>query len=154
VAVAVQIVDVWHAQEHVWEVAQAVFGRRTPEGVAWAKQGGTWLVQGEIETLVQAMAALPPVAPPPGQTKSVPEQAIGYFTTNAERMRYPAFRAQGMQIGSGIAEAACKTVVSTWAKRAGMRWTPQGLDALLPLRTAVLNGSFDTFWQDRSHALT
>jgi hypothetical protein len=150
---AVQIVDVWHAQEHVWEVAQAVFGRTTPGGVSWAKQGCSWLVQGEIESLVQAIAALPPVAPPPGQTKSVPEQAIGYFTTNAERMRYPAFRAQGMQIGSGIAEAACKTVVSTRAKRAGMRWTPQGLDALLPLRTAVLNGSFDAFWRGRSHAL-
>ena len=151
---AVQIVDVWHAQEHVWEVAQAVFGRTTPEGVAWAKQGCTWLVQGESEALVKSIAALPPVAPPPGQTKSVPEQAMGYFTTNAERMRYPVFRAQGMQIGSGIAEASCKTVVSTRAKRAGMRWTPEGLDALLPLRTSVLNGSFDAFWQGRSHALT
>jgi hypothetical protein len=151
---AVQIVDVWHAQEHVWEVAQAVFGRSTPEGVAWAKQGCSWLVQGEIETLVQAIAALPPLAPPPGQAKSVPEQAIGYFTTNAERMRYPAFRAQGMQIGSGMAEAACKTVVSTRTKRAGMRWTPRGLDALLALRTAVLNGSFDAFWHSRSHVLT
>ena len=150
---AVQIVDLWHAQEHIWEVAHAVFGRTTPEGVAWAKQGCTWLVQGQVEALVQAIAALPPVAPPPGQSKSVPEQAIGYFTTNAERMRYPTFRAQGMQIGSGIAEAACKTVVSTRAKRAGMRWTPEGLDALLPLRTAVLNGSFDVFWHGRSHAL-
>ena len=151
---AVQIVDVWHAQQHVWEVAQAVFGRTTPEGIAWAKQACTWLVQGESETLVKSIAALPPIAPPPGQSKSVPEQAMGYFTTNAERMRYPAFRAQGMQIGSGIAEAACKTVVSTRAKRAGMRWTPAGLDALLPLRTAVLNGTFDAFWQGRSHALT
>jgi hypothetical protein len=151
---AVQIVDVWHAQEHVWEVAQAVFGRGTAEGIAWAKQGCTWLVQGEIETLVQAIAALPPMAPPPGQSKSVPEQAIGYFTSNAARMRYPTFRAQGMQIGSGMAEAACKTVVSTRTKRAGMRWTPHGLDALLALRTAVLNGSFDAFWQGRSHALT
>lgn len=151
---AVQIVDVWHAQEHVWEVAHAVFGRTTPAGVAWAKQGCSWLVQGQIEELVQAIAALPPVAPPPGQTKSIPEQAIGYFSTNAQRMRYPAFRAQGMQIGSGVAEAACKTVVSTRAKRAGMRWTPEGLDALLPLRTAVLNGSYDAFWQGRSHALT
>lgn len=150
---AVQIVDVWHAQEHVWEVAHAVFGRTTPAGVAWAKQACNWLVQGQIEELVQAIAALPPLAPPPGQTKSIPEQAIGYFTTNAERMRYPAFRAQGMQIGSGVAEAACKTVVSTRAKRAGMRWTPEGLDALLPLRTAVLNGSYDAFWQGRSHAL-
>src|SRR5207248_1182685 len=50
--------------------------------------------------------------------------------------------------------AACKTVVSTRAKRSGMRWTPEGLDALLPLRTAVLNGSYDPFWEGRSAVLT
>lgn len=150
---AVQIVDLWHAQHHVWEVAHAVYGRR-PEGVAWAQQSCTLLVQGQIEALVRRVAALPPIAPPPGQTKRIPEQAIGYFTSNAERMRYPRFRAQGMQVGSGIAEAACKTVVSTRAKRAGMRWTPEGLDALLPLRTAVLNNSYDAFWQGRSHVLS
>ena len=150
---AVQIVDLYHAKEHVWEVAASVFGRSHPEGVAWAKQACDWLVHGQIDTLVKAIAALPAVAPLAGQSKSVPEQAIGYFTSNASRMRYPSFRAQGMQIGSGVAEATCKTVVSTRAKRAGMRWTPQGLDALLPLRTSVLNGSFDAFWQGRSHAL-
>lgn len=150
---AVQIVDAYHAQQHVWEVAATVFGRSTPEGVAWAKHACEWLLHGKMETLLKALADLPPVAPPPGQTKSVPEQAIGYFTTNASRMQYPTFRAQGMRIGSGIAEATCKTVVSTRAKRTGMRWTPQGLDALLPLRTSVLNGSYDGFWKDRSHAL-
>ncbi len=46
--------------------AQAVYGRTTPEGIAWAKQGCSWLAQGEIETLVQAIAALPPIASPPG----------------------------------------------------------------------------------------
>jgi hypothetical protein len=150
---AVQIVDLFHAKEHVWEVAAAVFGRTTVQGVAWAKRACDWLVHGQIDQLVAAIAALPAVAPPPGQSKSVPEQAIGYFTTNAKRMQYPTFRAQGMQIGSGIAEATCKTVVSTRTKRSGMRWTPQGLDALLPLRTSVLNGSYDQFWHGRTHAL-
>lgn len=76
---------------------------------------------------------------------------MSYFISNAARMRYPAFRLQGMQIGSGIAEAACKTVVSTRAKRAGMRWTPNGLDAVLALRVAVLNGTYDQFWKQRPH---
>ena len=62
-------------------------------------------------------------------------------------MRYPVFRAQGMHLGSGIAEAACKTIVSTRAKRSGMRWTPEGIDALLPLRTSVLNGAYDSLWK-------
>ena len=53
-------------------------------------------------------------------------------------------------LGSGIAEAACKRVVSTRFKQTGMRWTPDGLDAILPLRTAKLNRSFDQFWQTQS----
>lgn len=97
--------------------------------------------------LVSAITALPPIAPEPGQARSIPERAVDYFTTNAARRRYPVFRAQGMHIGSGIAEAACKTIVSTRAKRSGMRWTPEGIDALLPLRTSVLNGAYDSLWE-------
>ncbi len=144
---AVQIVDLYHAQEHVWQVARAVFGKETEAAAAWAKEACDLLVHGKIEEIVNAIAALPPIAPPPGQNKSIPEQAMGYFTHNASRMRYPTFRAQGMHVGSGIAEAACKTVVATRLKRAGMRWTPEGLDALLPLRTSVLNQTYDAFWE-------
>jgi hypothetical protein len=147
---AVQIVDLSHAKEHVWEVAHAVFGRATEAAAVWAHTACDWLVHGKIEDLVDSIAALPAIAPELGQSKSVPEQALGYFLHHAERMRYPAFRAQGMHVGSGIAEAACKTVVTTRLKRTGMRWTPAGLDALLPLSTAKLNRTYDDFWQTQS----
>ena len=120
----------------------------TAGGTAWATQACSLLEQGQSEALVSAIQALPPIPPEPGQARSSPERAVDYFTTNAQRMRYPLFRAQGMHIGSGIAEAACKTIVSTRAKRSGMRWTPEGLDALLPLRTAVLNDTYDSFWEE------
>jgi hypothetical protein len=144
---AVEIVDLYHAKEHVWEVAHAVFGCGTAGGTAWATQACSLLEEGQIEVLISAIAALPPIPPEPGQARSCPERAVDYFTTNAARMRYPAFRAQGMHLGSGIAEAACKTIVSTRAKRSGMRWTPEGIDALLPVRTSVLNGAYDSLWQ-------
>ena len=145
---AVYIVDLYHAKEHVWDVAHAVFGGATAAATAWATPACSLLEQGQTANLVCAIQALPPIAPEPGQARSIPERAVDYFTTNAERMRYPVFHAQGMHIGSGIAEAACKTIVSTRAKRCGMRWTPEGLDALLPLRTAVLNGAYDSFWKE------
>jgi hypothetical protein len=145
---AVQIVDLYHAKEHVWDVAHAVFGRGTAVGTAWATHACSLLEQGQSEALVCAIQALPSIPPEPGQARSIPERAVDYFTAHAQRMRYPLFRAQGMHIGSGIAEAACKTIVSTRAKRSGMRWTPEGLDALLPLRTAVLNDSYDAFWEE------
>jgi hypothetical protein len=145
---AVQIVDLWHAREHVWKVAHAAFGTGSPQGAAWAEHACTLLVQGNIEELVTEIVVLPPVPPEPGASRSVAEIERDYFIANAARMRYPAFRAQGMHVGSGIAEAACKTVVSTRAKRSGMRWTPEGLDAVLALRTAVLNGIYDDFWEE------
>jgi len=143
---AIQIVDLWHAREHVWKVAHAVFGRTSAKATAWAKQGCDLLTEGAIEKLIQLIEALPPIAPEPGASRSVPDIEADYFRSNAERMRYQTFRAQGMHIGSGIAEAACKTVVSTRAKRSGMRWTPTGLNAILALRTAVLNHEFDLRW--------
>jgi hypothetical protein len=144
---AVQIVDLYHAKEHVWDVAHALFGRGTAAGTTWASQACSLLEQGDSKALVSAIEALPPIPPEPGQARSCPERAVDYFPTNAQRMRYPVFRAQGMHLGSGIAEAACKTIVSTRAKRSGMRWTPEGIDALLPLRTSVLNGAYDSLWK-------
>ena len=150
---AVHIVDIWHAREHVWKVANAVYGNGKSEAALWAKQACEWLNEGKSEQLLQAIEALPPIAPAAGASRSVPEIEADYFRTNAERMQYPLFRAKGMHLGSGIAEAACKTVVSTRAKRSGMRWTPQGLDAVLALRTAVLNKTYKAFWQQRQHLI-
>ena len=54
-----------------------------------------WLLEaGQIADLVSAIATLPPIPPEPGQARSIPERAVDYFTTNAERMRYPVFRAE------------------------------------------------------------
>ncbi len=150
---AVQIVDIYHAREHVWKVARAVFGPNTPAASAWAEQACRLLEEGNLEELVEEIVVLPPVPPEPGSSRSVPDIERDYFISNAARMRYPAFRAQGMQIGSGIAEASCKMVVTTRAKRTGMRWTPAGLDAVLALRTAVLNGTYDAFCEQHSHLL-
>jgi hypothetical protein len=147
---AVQIVDIWHAREHVWKVARAVFGPTMPEAGAWAEHACSLLVEGKIEDLVTEIVVLPPVPPEPGATRSVPDIERDSFISNAARMRHPAFRAQGMHVGSGIAEAACKTVVSTRAKRTGMRWTPEGLDAVLAARTAVLNDTYDAFCEQHS----
>jgi len=147
---AVQIVDIWHAREHVWKVARVAFGPNTPEASAWAEHACSLLVEGKIEDLVEEIGILPPVSPEPGASRSVPDIERDYFISNAARMHYPAFRAQGMHVGSGIAEAACKTVVSTRAKRTGMRWTPEGLDAILAVRTAVLNDTYDAFCEQHS----
>src|SRR5437660_10657052 len=76
---AVQIVDLYHAKEHVWEVARAVFGPGTAAGTAWATHACSLLEEGQIAALASAISALPPIAPEPGQARSIPERAVDYF---------------------------------------------------------------------------
>lgn len=80
--------------------------------------------------------------------------SAAFPVVSVAHLHYPHFRAQGLYDGSGLAEAACKTVVITRAKGAGMRLTPVDLDTLLPLCTATLNRTYKAFWQDRSVALS
>src|SRR6266571_4416908 len=96
---------------------------RGTEASVSADHACSLLVEGKIKVLVEEIVILPPVPSKPGTSRSVPEIERDYFMSNAARMRYPAFRSQSMHIGSGIAKAACKTVVSTSAKREGVRWT-------------------------------
>jgi Uncharacterised protein family (UPF0236) len=151
---AVHIIDLYHAREHVWKVANAVHGSGTPEGAIWAKEADDLLSHGKIEELVSMIEKLPAIPADSGASRSIPQIEADYFRSNAERMRYQAFRAKGMHIGSGIIEAACKTVVSTRAKQSGMRWTPDGLDAVLALRTSVLNQSYNSFWEQPDELLS
>jgi hypothetical protein len=67
-------------------------------------------------------------------------------------MRYPAFRAQGLCVSSGVVEAGCKVDIGTRLKRAGMHWTVSGADAIIALRCCLLSGRFEDFWEQRSAA--
>ena len=75
-----------------------------------------------------------------------------YFERNAERMRYPRFRAQHLFVGSGVIEAGCKTVVGSRLKQSGMFWTVRGANAILALRCSHLNGRFEDYWKQRREA--
>ncbi len=150
---AIQILDFWHASEWVWKVAKAVWGEGSKKAEEWAEaQIAEHLIYGNAVALVEAIRALPEVAPPPGQKKSIPEQAMDYFRNNAERMRYLEYRARGLEIGSGTVESAGKRVVGQRCKAPGMRWSESGLKAVLNLRTYVLNERYDAAFADLQQA--
>ena len=140
---AVQILDFCHASERLHSVARAVYGEGTPEAKRWADQNVQRLSAGDWRGLLCSLKALRP------RTRDGTEAvrlAIGYFQTNRQRMDYPAYRARGMHIGSGVVEAACKHVVGARCKRAGMRWTKAGAETILALRTQLLNERWDEYW--------
>jgi len=140
---AVEVVDLFHAKEHLSIVAKAIFGPVSELGRAWAKERHEELDTGRIDDLLAALASHAP-------TSEEARKCHGYVTTNRQRMRYPEFRSMALCVSSGVVEAGCKVVVGTRLKRSGMRWTLAGADAILALRACHLSGRFDAFWERRS----
>jgi hypothetical protein len=71
---------------------------------------------------------------------------LGYFRKNRHRMRYAGYHNQNLPVGSGVVEAACKTLVTQRMKRSGMRWRPEGGQAILTLRSLAQSDRFDQAW--------
>ena len=124
-------------------MGRAVYGEGGQAARRWAERNVGRLRAGDWKGLLCSLKALRP-RHTAGQ--EAVRLALGYFTTNRQRMDYPAYRARGLMIGSGVVEAACKHVVATRCKRAGMRWSRPGLQAILSLRTQLLNQRWDQYW--------
>ena len=84
------------------------------------------------------------------KTSDEARRCIDYLVRNRRRMRYPRFRAQGLCVASGVVEAGCKHVVGDRLKRAGMRWTLAGANAIIALRCCHRSGRFEDFWERRA----
>jgi len=139
---AVQIVDFFHACEHLTTLAEALFGKGTEPAKDYQDRWRAYLEVDQVGALIaEAKRGL-------SHSTNAKEtlKAIGYFEKNQSRMLYGTFRANGYFIGSGVVEAGCKTVVGQRAKESGMFWSVSGAEHVLAVRCAVMNGDFDGFW--------
>ncbi len=139
---ATQIVDYYHAREHVHDLAKQlapVLGEHQPD---WLADRITDLDKGDIERLVHATQALPLTDADRDQT----DTALDYFIRNAVRTRYDVFRDKGMFIGSGVVEAGCKTVVGQRLKQSGMRWNIPAATGILTLRCHRGSNRWEEIW--------
>lgn len=143
----VEIVDLYHAVEHLWTVAHAAFGASSPKAAAWVAPLKVALLTAGVGPVLAALEALAAGAEP--EAAEEVRKATGYFMTNAARMDYPRFLARQMPIGSGAVECACKTLVQARAKQAGMRWSRTGVQAVVSLRAVHRSGRWEQFWRTR-----
>jgi hypothetical protein len=144
---AIQIVDLYHAREHLAELGKLFYGPRSAAATTWTAARSKELDAGEIEQLVAALGRL---RPRHTEGQEAVRKARSYFETNAERMRYARFRRQGLFVGSGVVEAGCKTIIGFRLKQSGMRWTVRGANAIIALRCAELSGRWEEFWEARA----
>ena len=144
---ATQIVDLYHAREHLADLGKIVYGPVSEKAREWAAARKTELDEGDVEAVVTAMKRLRPKQP---NVSEEIRKAIAYFQTNKERMRYAEFRRQGLFVGSGVVEAGCKSVIGLRLKQSGMRWTVEGANAIIALRCCQLSGRWEEFWESRA----
>jgi hypothetical protein len=124
---AIQIVDWYHASEYIWHAAHAIYGEGTDLAKQWAHDRLDELWEGHFNTVMAQFQA--------HAKHAAVQDAITYYTNNEKRMRYPDYRAKGLQIGSGSIESGCKHVIAARLKQAGMIWNIEGARAVAKVRS-------------------
>jgi hypothetical protein len=134
---AVEVVDWYHATQHLWQVANEWYGGGTRKARNWVNRNKTRLMEDGVERVV---ASIKQWNPTDEDGQIVKRENVHYFTTNANRMLYATYRELDYPIGSGSVESACKQYGEGRLKQAGMRWKRPGIEAIAHLRSAVING--------------
>lgn len=144
----VQILDFYHASEYLTKASHAFFPRDEEAREGWLegachdlkhKQGAAARLLREMEAMITTKMT--------AKLRQGLQSAVTYFRNHKHQMRYARYRAQGLPIGSGVTEAACKTVVKQRLCCSGMKWVERGARMVLSLRTLVLTRErWQQFW--------
>ena len=141
---AICILDFYHATEHLLLLANALYG----EGSSSAKKAyRRWRRRCLADKIDLVIAEAKAQLPKAGKTRALAQKQINYLLRNRSRMHYQSYQQAGYFIGSGVVEAACKTVVGQRLKQSGMLWGLAGAGHLLTVRSALLSHWFDAFWK-------
>ena len=140
---ATQIVDLFHAREHVHELATLAARLLRGHRPDWLAGRLAELDNGDIPALLAAGRDLNFT----GSLATDRDKALAYFETNAHRMRYAHFRSLGMFVGSGVVEAGCKAIIGQRLKLSGMRWTVPGAASIATLRCQEASDRWEELWQ-------
>lgn len=144
-----EVVDFYHAAEHLKDAFDAAYGENTPRARARFETYRHVLLEEPegVEKVIRALVYLRSCHP----ARKTLRLAIGYFRRHRARMRYAVLQKAGLPLGSGVVEAACKTLVTQRMKRSGMRWREAGGQAILTLRGLLQSGRFEQGWQQLAH---
>jgi len=147
---AIEIVDFYHAAQHLWEVAEGLWGDRHTSVAtrSWARRYRRYLKEGRIDLVLAAIER--GWSQRQGRLSAEAAKSVrlnlAYFRRNEHRMRYARFRQMKLPIGTGAVEGSCKFVVQSRFKRPGSRWSKDGLSSMLALKLLRINQRWELLW--------
>ena len=141
------VVDYYHASERLWTMAEALFGKG-PRSWTWVRKLQKLLLKpGGVGRVLHSAGALRSRLQPKGARRANFQKAYRYLQKRRQHMRYADCRRLGIPIGSGVTEAACKTVYTQRLKLSGMRWRKAGAQTILTLRVILLSGVWQQVYE-------
>jgi hypothetical protein len=145
---AVCILDLFHVMERLWKASWCFFDEASQKREAheWVEKHLRMLLEGKVRYVISGLNQMKTKRELKGARRKTIEGVTGYFRRNRDRMKYDEYLAKGYPIGSGVAEGACRHLVKDRLERTGMRWRPEGAQAMLDLRATYLNEDWESFW--------
>ena len=142
------ILDLFHVMERLWKAAWCFFDEATQKREAhqWVEKELRMLLEGKVGCVVGGLRQMITKRGLKGTRRKTVSEVVGYFERNRARMKYDEYLVAGYPIGSGVVEGACRHLVKDRLERTGMRWQPDGAQAMLNLRATYLNEEWDSFW--------
>jgi hypothetical protein len=141
------VVDYYHASQRLWVMAEMLLGAGQASW-AWARKMQKLLLKpGGVGRVLHSAAALRGRLQPRGKRLADFRRAYKYLQSRRKHLRYAAYRRVGLPIGSGVTEAACKTVYTQRLKLSGMRWKKAGALTILRLRVILLSGVWEQVYE-------
>jgi hypothetical protein len=148
---AIQVLDIYHAGEHVASAAKAAWGEDHPEAKLWATQARNRLLQADgVKTIMRELANI--LQSGSATDEKLLRTELNYLWKNRHRMKYAEAHAQGLPIGSGVMESTIKQTSTHRLRQSGMKWTRDGANVMLRLRAAIVSDSLK-FTTNRQQAI-
>lgn len=143
----IEIVDFYHACDHLKNACDAAWGESTPRGKAEFERLKTLLKEADdgVEQVIRALKYQRSRARGNKHQRLTAE--LTYFRNQRHRMHYAEYVRKKLPIASGVMEASCKTLVTQRMKRSGMAWTQTGGQAILTPRSLIQSGRWQPAWQ-------
>ena len=140
------IVDFYHACDHLKHAVDTIWGEQTPKGKGEFARLKTLLKEADngVERVIETLRYR--VEKTKGRSYDLLRKELTYFRNQRHRMNYAAYLRENLPIASGVVEAACKTLVTQRLKQSGMRWAKPGGQAILTLRSLIQSERWESGW--------
>lgn len=147
----IQVLDIIHVRDKLWLAAHLHYKKESPEAKEYVRERLVALLTGEVEMLIEDFGiAREDGSLSASKAETLRSKVLGYFVNNRDRMQYDKYLAMGLPIGSGVIEGTCKNLINDRMERSGMRWSPEGAEAILNLRSLDLTDLWNDFWTFRT----